>query len=338
MDPIRRQVAALGMVAAVVSLSACGGGGSSADLTLYSGQHVQTMTKLVQDFQKRTGTDVELRPGSEASLANQLLREGSASPADVFVTENPPALTAVERKGLLAPLPPATLAKTPSRFNPPKGDWVALSARSAVLVYNPDKVKLADLPQHLTELAAPKWRGQVAYAPAESDFHPLITALGKLQGPDAVKTWLKGMKTNGKVFDGNVAVIMAVNRGEAPVGIIDHYYYYRAREELGASKMHSELHYFAPKDAGALVDVSGAGVLKSAPHAKLAQRFVDYLVSKPAQEIIATSSSYEYPLGSGVTTKRDIKPFSELKPPDVSVEDLGDGRGALRALQDAGIL
>lgn len=336
---MRRHVAVLAMVVAVASLSACGGGGgSSADLTLYSGQHVQTMSKLVRDFQRRTGTDVELRPGSEASLANQLLREGSASPADVFVTENPPALTAVQRKGMLAPIDPATLARAPARFNSPKGDWVALSARSSVLVYNPDKVKPSELPSNLRELAGPQWRGQVGFAPAESDFHPLITAMRKLEGPDAAKTWLSGLKTNGKVFDGNVPVVMAVNRGEVSVGLIDHYYYYRAREEVGASRMNSQLHYFAPGDAGSLVDVSGAAVLKSAPHASLARRFVDYLVSKPAQEIIATSSSYEYPLGSGVQTKRDIKPFSQLKPPDISVDDLGDGREALRALQDAGLL
>ncbi|MDX6692097.1 MAG: iron(III) transport system substrate-binding protein [Solirubrobacteraceae bacterium] len=326
------------MVAVAVSLSACGGGSSSADLTVYSGQHLQTMTKLVADFKKRTGKDVQLRPGSESSLANQLLREGSASPADVFVTENPPAMTAVERKGLLAPLAPAALAKTPSRFHPPQGDWVPVSARAAVLVYNPSKVKPADLPQHLRELAGPKWRGKVAIAPGESDFHPLITALGKLEGQDAVKAWLKGLKSNGKVYDDSEAVVVAVNRGDVPVGLIDHYYWYRGREEIGASKMHSALHYFAPKDAGALVDVAGAGVLKAAKHAKLAQQFVDYLVSKPAQEIIAAGSSYEYPLGSGVTTKRDLKPFDQLRPPDVSVEDLGDGRDALRALQDAGLL
>ena len=112
----------------------------------------------------------------------------------------------------------------------------------------------------------------------------------------------------------------------------------RTRNEIGVSKIRARLHYFAPRDAGALVDVSGAAVMKSSKRAKEAQQFVAYLVSKPAQEIIAKSQSYEYPLGSGVQTKRDIKPFSELKPPDISVNDLGDGRGALRALEQVGLL
>jgi iron(III) transport system substrate-binding protein len=206
------------------------------------------------------------------------------------------------------------------------------------LVYNPGKLKPAQLPQHLTELAQPFWKGKLGFAPGESDFQPLVTALGKLQGAGAVQTWLAGMKSNARTYDGNVAIVMAVNRGEIAAGVIDHYYYYRAREEIGASSTKARLHYFAPRDAGALVDVSGAAVLKSAPHAELAKRFLAYLVSKPAQEIIAEGSSYEYPLGSGVQTKRDIRPFKELAPPDITIDDLGDGREALRQLQDAGIL
>jgi iron(III) transport system substrate-binding protein len=318
-------------------MTACGGSGSDA-ITVYSGQHEQTMALLTADFTKRTGIDVKVRHNSEASLANQILREGSSSPADVFITENPPALTVVQRKGLYAPVRASTLAKTPSRFNSPTNDWVGVSARSAVLVYNPDKLKPAQLPRRLEELAGPQWRGKIGFAPAESDFQPLVTALGKLRGAAAQHAWLEGMKRNGKRYDGNVAIVRAVDRGEISAGLIDHYYYYRTRDEIGASKIRARLHYFAPRDAGALVDVSGAAVMKSSKHATDAQKFVAYLVSKPAQEIIAKSQSYEYPLGSGVQTKRDIKPFSELRPPDISVNDLGDGRGALRALEQVGLL
>jgi iron(III) transport system substrate-binding protein len=327
----------LALAATAVGLTACGGSGSDA-LTVYSGQHEQTMALLTADFTKRTGVEVKVRHNSEALLANQLLREGSASPADVFITENPPALTVVQRKGLYAPIPAATLAKTPSQFNSPAGDWVALSARSATLVYNPDKVTPAQLPRRLEQLAEPRWRGKIGFAPAASDFQPLVTAMGKLRGAAAQRAWLEGMKRNGKRYDGNVVIVRAVDRGEISAGLIDHYYYYRTRDEIGPSKIRARLHYFAPGDAGALVDVSGAAVMNSSKRAKEAQQFVAYLVSKPAQEIVAKSQSYEYPLGSGVQTTRDIKPFSELKPPNIGVDDLGDGRGALRALEQVGLL
>jgi iron(III) transport system substrate-binding protein len=325
------------VLAAAVLLAACGGSDSD-ELTIYSGQHEQTMALLTGDFTKRTGIEVKIRRNSEAALANSILREGAASPADVFVTENAPALTAVQRKGLLAKVPAAVLAKTPARFNSSDGDWVGIAARSMTLVYDPRKIKASQLPQKLTELAGPAWKGKIAFPPGASDFQPLVTALDKLEGPKVVASWLAGMKRNGKLYDGNVVIIRAVNRGEVAAGLVDHYYYYRTRDELGAANTRARLHYFAPGDPGALLDVSGAGALKSSDQPAKAQRFLAYLVSRPAQEIIAKSESYEYPIASGVQSQRDIKPFSELRPPDISIDELGDGRDALRQLEDAGLL
>ena len=334
------------VVGAVALVSGCGGASAGGDattagagsITVYSGQHEQTMSRLVADFERRTGVHVDLRSNDEASLANQILREGSASPADVFVAENPPALTVLEQQGLLAPVASATLAKVPTRFNAPRGDWVALSARSAVLAYATKQVKASQLPASLLDLAGPAWKGRVGFAPTETDFQPLITAVSILDGKAAALRWLQGLKDNAKVYDDNEALIAAVNRGEVATGLVDHYYWYRLRDEVGASKTVSALHYFGGGDPGALVDVSGAAVLKSSAHAADAQRFLAYLVSRPAQEIVATSESYEYPLGSGVTTRRPLKPFSQLQPPQLTVEQLGDGRDALQDLQQVGLL
>lgn len=334
------------MVGAAALASGCGssssdGGSTTAaagPITVYSGQHQQTMAKLVADFERRTGVQVKLRSNDEASLANQILREGSASPADVFVAENPPALTVLEHRGLLAPVAAATLAKVPARWNAPQGDWVAVSARSAALAYDTQQLKPGQLPTSLRDLAKPAWKGRVGYAPTETDFQPLITAVAVLDGPQAAQTWLQGLKSNGKVYDDNEALIAAVNRGEVATGLVDHYYWYRLRDEVGRAKTDSALHYFGGGDPGALVDVSGAAVLKSSGNAAEAQRFLAYLVSRPAQQIVATSESYEYPLGSGVTTTRVLKPLSQLQPPQLTVEQLGDGRGALQSLQQVGLL
>jgi iron(III) transport system substrate-binding protein len=332
-------MAAVTVAAAAAALGACGGSDSGSNsLTVYSGQHEQTMATLVADFKRRTKIDVKLRSSDEASLANQVLREGSASPADVFVAENPPALTVLERKRLLSPVDASTLARTPTRFNDPAGNWVAISARSAVLAYNTDKLKPGQLPSKLQDVATPQWKDKIGFAPTETDFQPLITALGALHGDGAANAWLRGLRVNGKVYDDNEALIAAVNRGEVAAGLIDHYYWYRLRDEVGKGKLHSALHYFAAGDAGSLVDVSGAAALKSSSHGKQAQRFLAYLVSAPAQRIVATSESYEYPLGSGVQTARDLRPFAELKPPAISVADLGDGRSALSRLRAVGLL
>jgi iron(III) transport system substrate-binding protein len=328
------------LIAAVLALTACGDaashGGSS--ITLYNGQHEQTTARLVAGFERQTGIHVNVRSDDEAVLGNQIIQEGSSSPADVFYTENTPVLEDLQERGLLAPIPPATLALVPNRYNSPQGDWVGVSARASVLVYNTTQVRPSELPSSILELALPKWKGRVGFAPSETDFQPLITAITKLDGLAAAEKWLLGLKANGKIYPDNETVVAQVNNGESAVGLINHYYWYRLRDEVGRGAMHSALHYYAPHDPGDLIDVSGAAVLKSSAHQAAAQKFVAFLVSRAGQEIIAHSESYEYPLGSGVQTAKPLRPFDLLEPAPVSLSELGDGSAPLALEQKLGLL
>ena len=335
-------------LAAVVASAACATGTTSTDptstggarqsITVYSGQHEQTVKLLADAFTTQTGITVNLRSGNEAELANQLLQEGSASPADVFYAGNPPPLEAVRAKGLLAPVDAATLAKVPTRFSSPVQQWVGVSARVGALIYNTGSNRPAVLPRTLTELAGPAWKGKVGFAPTETDFSPIISALAKVKGQAIAQAFLDGLKSNGKAYDDNEAIAAAVNRGEIQVGVLEHYYWYRLQQELGAAKTHSALGYFASGDPGGLLAISGAGVLKSSKHSAQAQRFLAFLVSPAGQQVIATSQSYEYPLATGQSTKQPLRPFDQLAPPAVSSVDLGDGRAALAMLQKANLL
>jgi iron(III) transport system substrate-binding protein len=326
---------------AVTTTSAAPLAAATADagsITLYSGQHEQTVGKLVTDFEKRTGIDVKVRSADEATLANQIIQEGSRSPADVFFAENPPALQALVERKLLATLPASTLAAVPRKDSSPAGSWVAVSARAAVLAYNTDDVKAGALPASLLDLAKPEWKGRVGIAPGETDFQPLITAISHLKGPAAALAWIKGIKTNAKVYDDNEVLIAAVNKGSVATGLVDHYYWYRLRDEVGKGSTHSALHYFPAHDPGLLVDVSGAAILRSSKHSSEARQFLAYLVSKPAQTIIATSESYEYPLAAGVVNHKVARPLASLVPARVTAAQLGDGKAALALLQKVGLL
>lgn len=313
-------------------------GASGQTITVYSGQHQQTVTRLVTDFASRSGVGVKLRSGGEGELANQIIQEGSASPADVFYAGNSPALEALDEKRLLAPVTPSTLAQVPAAVSSPDGHWVGVSARSSVLVYNTDKLKAGELPTSLLSLADPEWKGKIGFSAAETDFQPLITAVTTLKGADAAQKWLEGMKENGTVYDDNEAIVTAVNNGQIAAGLVEHYYWYRLRDEIGADNINTAIHHFGPGDPGALVAISGAGVLASSEHKEAAQAFLAYLVSARAQRIIATSESYEYPLRPGVSNGSLTRSYDQLKPPAVSVEQLGDGRPALELLQEVGLL
>lgn len=317
-------------------LSSCGG--SSNALVLYSGQHEQTTALLVEAFERKTGIKVQVRSADEASLGNQIEQEGSNSPADVFYTENTPVLEALAAKGLLARVAPSTLSAVPSRYSSAEGRWVGVSARVSALVYNTSNVHPAELPGSVLELASPQWKGKVGFAPSETDFQPLVTAIIKLDGKVAAENWLRGLQRNGTVYSDNETVVTQVNNGQSDVGPINHYYWFRLRKEQGAGGTHSALHFFNAGDPGDLVDVSGAAILKSGNRQAAAQKLLAFFVSKEGQEVIAHSDSYEYPLRAGVSPAAGLRPLTNFKANSLTPAELGDGSEALAMEQQLGLL
>ena len=326
-------------------MAACGGAasGSSQSITLYNGQHVQTAESIISGFERATGITVNVRNDDEDVLADQIVAEGASSPADVIWTENSPALEFLQGKGLLAKVDPATLARIPARYNSPQGDWVGVSARVSVLVYNPRLIPRSQLPTSVLELASPRFRGKLAIAPSETDFQPIVTSVLRRYGRAEALRWLAGIKANaaGHVYPDNETIAANVNRGVAAFGVVNQYYWYRMRAEIGASNIHSQIATFAPGDPGYVIDVSGAAVLKSSRHQAAAQKFLAYLVSRAGQEVIANparSISFEYPVASGVTTLAPETPLGQLRPYPISIAQLGEGAAAIALLKQAGLL
>ncbi|TGV62813.1 extracellular solute-binding protein, partial [Mesorhizobium sp. M00.F.Ca.ET.149.01.1.1] len=145
--------------------------------------------------------------------------EGAASPADVFLTENSPAMALVEAAGLFAPVDADTLAQVPQEYQPSTGKWVGVAARSTVFVYNKSKLKENRLPKSLLDLADPSWKGRWAASPAGADFQAIVSAMLELKGEPATADWLKAMKANSTAYKGNNTVMKAVNAGDIDGGV-----------------------------------------------------------------------------------------------------------------------
>ncbi len=311
----------------------------AASITLYSAQHEQVTNELAKDFEKESGISVKIRNGEGPALAAQLVAEGDKTPADVYFTENSPELMLLQEKGLLSPVQGSTLSVVPSRFSSPAGQWVGVTARENVLAYNTAKVQPAQLPKSIFDLAKPEWKGKVGIAPSDADFLPLVSAVIAAKGEPAALEWLKGLKANAQIFDDDEGVVAAVNRGAVATGIINNYYWDRLHTEIGDKATRSAVAHFADGDLGALVNVSGAAVLKNAHNVDGAQRFLAYLVSERAQQLMAKDHiSYEYPLHPGVAADPVNKPFDQLKPPSLTIEQLGDDSQAGKLLRQAGLL
>lgn len=326
-------------VAALVAGVSVAGAAQAASLTLYSAQHQQTVTLLTKDFEKQSGISVKVRNGEGPELAAQLLAEGKASPADVYFTSNSPELMLLEEKGMFTKVKPTTLAAIPARYNSPTGEWVGVLARENVLTYNTKMIKPAQLPASLLDLAKPTWKGKLAIAPTDGDFLPLVSGVLALKGEGATLQWLKGLRANAQVFDDNEGVTAAVNRGAAATGIINNYYWARVHTEMGDKGTHSALYHFGNGDVGGLINVSGAAVLKTTRNQEAAQKFVEYLTSERAQQLVAKSKvTYEYPLRAGVAPDPLLKPFNQLTPPQLDMKKLGDDSQAAKLLRQAGLL
>lgn len=308
-------------------------------LIIYGAQHPQVEAMLAKAFTAKTGIPVKIHDGEGPDIASQILSEGAASPADVFYTENAPELNLLSEHGLLAPVKPSTLAQVPAQYNSAKGDWVGVTARENVLDYNPAKISEAELPSSLMALADPQWQGKIGIAPSDGDFLPLVSAVIKLYGKDKALAWLKALKANAKIYEDDEGVTAAVAHGDVAAGIINNYYYYRLRTQLGVEGIHSKLYHFKDGDVGGLVNISGAAVLRSSAEPKEAQEFLAFLVSKQAQELLGKSDvAFEYPLRPGVAPNPALKPFDELQPPALKAADLGDDQAAGQLLQEAGLI
>jgi iron(III) transport system substrate-binding protein len=343
MLPNRRIAVALVIsLLGAAALTACdsGSGDDARTLTLYSGQRKETTERLVAAFEKQTGIPVKVRIDDEEVLAQDIAEAGSKRSADVFYSENTPALRLLEIKRLLAPVSPATLARVHFNWQSTVRDWVGVSARVNVMDYNTEKLQEDDLPESALDLESADWKGRIGIAPTDTDFQSVVTAVLRVRGEDRTLEWLAALKANAGsfVYSDNDVLTDAINRGQVELGLVNLHSWFRERARVGASKMQSATAFFNAQDPGYLVDVSGAAVMRSSHAPAAAQRLVAFLVSRAGARVIAGSGSYEYPLASDAEASPDLPEFNGLQPIPLAFNDLGDGSAAVDLLKRAGLL
>ena len=291
-------------------------------ILVYNAQHESLAKEWVEGFTKETGIKVTLRNGGDTEFGNQIVAEGKNSPADVFLTENSPAMALVDAAGLFAPLDADTLAQVSEQYRPANGHWIGIAARSTVFAYNKTKLTAGQLPKSLLDLAGPDWKGRWGASPSGADFQAIVGALLELKGEQTAADWLKAMKENFKPYRGNSTVMKAVNAGEIDGGVIYHYYLFGDRAKTGENSNNVELHYFRNQDPGAFVSISGGGVLASSKHPKEAQAFIRWVTGKGGQDVLKNGTSFEYAVGKDAESNPALVPLKELDAPKVEPANL----------------
>ncbi len=306
-------------------------------LVVYSGRSEELVGPIIEQFEERSGVDVQTRYGDTAQLASLILEEGENSPADLFFAQDPGALGALADEGRFRELTQNLLEPAPERFQSPDGLWVGTSARARVVAYNTESLSEEDLPDSILDFTDPEWEGRIGWAPTNGSFQAFVTALREIEGEDRARKWLEGIQANDPIeYPDNSTALQGVASGEVEVAFVNHYYLYRALEEQGQG-FEARNYNFPNPDPGNLVIAAGAGVLDSAENPQAARSFIQYMLSEEAQQYFA-DETFEYPMRDGVQTAEGVEPLSEIQAPDVRLGNLDDLEGTLQLLQETGVL
>ena len=332
-----RVAAVLSVIAVVASATACSSDDQGDELLIYNAQHESLTKEWIDAFTKETGIKVTYRQGGDTELGNQLIAEGDSSPADVFLTENSPAMAAVEDAGLFADVDAATVEQVPAEYRPSTNKWTGVAARTTVFAYNTQKLQLGQLPKSIMDLQQPEWKGRWGAPPPKPDFQAIVAAMLQLTGEQATSAWLTAMKTNAVLLQDNIATLRAVNDGEIDGGIIYHYYWFRDQAKTKEISANTALHYFRNEDPGAFVSISGGGVLESSKKKDQAQQFLKFVTSKTGQEVLEKGTSFEYPVASGVPANPALPALDTLQAPKVDPSTL-DAAKVTDLMTKAGLL
>ncbi|WP_068029036.1 extracellular solute-binding protein [Nocardia mexicana] len=327
-------IAALGVLTATTACSSTPADDN--EILVYNAQYEPLTRQWVEAFTKETGIRVTLRNGDDIDLARQVVSEDAASPADVLLTENAPAMALVDRSGLFAELEPPTLAQVPEQYRPSSGRWIGTGAHATVFDYNIGKLPAEQLPASLLDLQQPQWKGRWTVPTSGADFQALVAGLLALRGEQDTAAWLRGMKENAVSSGIAVAAMRRVDIGQVDGGVIYHDDWYRDQAAARANSGNTALHYFRNQDPGAFVSISGAGVLKSSKKAAAAQRFVRFVTGRIGQEVLARGDSMAYPVGSGVPANPVLPPLDSLQAPRIDPSTL-DAEQAIRLTTEAGL-
>ena len=306
-------------------------------LVIYSGRSESLVEPIIEQFEEVTGINVAVKYGSTGEIAATILEEGQNSPADVFFAQDPGGLGEVANAGMFETLPTSITEKVPTWARSPESQWVGISGRARVVVYNTGNLTEDQIPTSMEDFTKPEWKDRIGWAPTNGSFQAMVTAMRVVWGEDKTREWLLGIQANEpKVYAKNTPTVAAAAAGEVDVGFVNHYYLHRFLAEQGED-FPARNYHVTGGGPGGIVLVAGGGILKTAENKDNAERFFNFMLSRVVQQYFS-GQTYEYPLVDGVNTNRILTPLEEINNPDIDMASLDDLAGTQTLLRDLGIL
>lgn len=332
----------LGFAAALGTMLGLSAASDPGVVNVYSARHYDTDDALYRAFTEQTGIKVNVIEGKSDELLARLQQEGELSPADVFVTVDAGRLHRAEERGVFQPVQSELLeARVPDALRHPDGLWFGLTKRVRVIVASVDRVA-TDRQLDYEDLTDPEWRERVLIRSSSNIYNQsLVASMIETEGASATEQWCRGMVANfaRKPQGGDRDQIRAVAAGEGDVAVVNHYYY--AQMTLGSAadrEAASKVRVIFPNQngRGTHVNVSGIGVVKTAPNRDNAVRFIEYLASDEAQRVLA-SGTQEYPVVATAPQPESVRALGSFRSDEVNASKLGEHNAeAVRIMDRAG--
>ncbi len=308
------------------------------EVNIYSSRHYDTDLALYDDFTRTTGIKVNRIEADADALIERIQAEGEFSPADLIITTDAGRLWRAEEAGILSPVDSKVLEeRIPANLRDPAKRWFALSTRARIIIYNKAKGKPAGLDTY-EGLANPALKGRICMRSSSSVYNiALLASMIAHDGPDKAGAWAKGVVANfARAPQGNdMSNIEAVAAGECDISLVNTYYLARF-DTPEKRKVLDAVGIIFPNQAttGTHVNMSGAGVVKTAPNRANAIKFLEYLSSDSAQKYLANGNN-EYPAAKGVAPTSAVEALGTFKADTLGAADIGRNEAQAARLYNA---
>lgn len=309
-------------------------------LNLYSSRHYQTDDALYDNFTKQTGIKINRIEAGEDALLERIRNEGARSPADVLVTVDAGRLWRAEQMGLFEPVKSKVLEeRIPASLRHPDGLWFAFSVRARPIFYAKGLVNPADISNY-EDLADPKFKGKICIRSSSNMYNlSLMSSMIANNGVEKSEAWARGVVANfaREPKGGDTDQLKAVAAGECQIALSNTYYYVRLLkstkpdEKLVAERV--GVVFPNQGNRGTHVNISGAGVMKNAPHKEAAVKFLEYLSSPEAQGYFANGNN-EFPAVGPVRDNKELASLGDFKKDSLNVVQLGRNQPAAQQAYD----
>ena len=303
-------------------------------LVVYSGRAERLIKPVLDAFQTKSGVHIDLLSSGSTELVNRLQAEGRRTSADVFITNEVGALERARELKLLFPIEAALIdGKIPAEFKASDNSWIGLSGRIWLIVYNTSLIKPADI-QSILDLADPRWKGKIAIPNAGSEYLQAgVSVIQATYGDQRTRQFLEGLKANAgtHVYGKSSQIVDAVAKGEAAVGLVNHYYIFRHLDAQPKAPIAPLITDQQAGGMGAIVNAAGVGIVAHSRHKDLAKRLVEFLESPDGQKMFADQNK-EYPLNAEVPANPALPARQSFRTATVPLVKLGELREPTMAL------